>query len=171
MLVKLCFSLHFVPLDPDPQTQMKADPNGSGTASLRKWPNVKKFYIQNLVKNPGKMSRKQFCCISVSKHFLCWARIWWISTLIPPAFIFERNFSNSGKLVRLYIGKIKECKGKYCYLQGIKRYIFCSWKISKLKYELSKGIKEAKYKKTERRSTQRKLQWLILRALLDNAFR
>ena len=34
MLVKLCFSLHFIPLDPDPRTQMNPDPTGSGSASL-----------------------------------------------------------------------------------------------------------------------------------------
>ena len=34
MLVKLCFSLHFIPLDPDPGTQMNADPTGSGSTSL-----------------------------------------------------------------------------------------------------------------------------------------
>ena len=36
MLVKLCFSLHFIPLgtDPDHQTQMNKDPTGSGSTSL-----------------------------------------------------------------------------------------------------------------------------------------
>ena len=42
MLVKLCFSLHFIPLDPDPhsesdpdpRTQMNANPTGSGYTSL-----------------------------------------------------------------------------------------------------------------------------------------
>ena len=34
MLVKLCFSLHFMPLNPDPPTQMNADPTGSGSTSL-----------------------------------------------------------------------------------------------------------------------------------------
>ena len=34
LLVKLCLSLHFIPLDPDPQTQMNADPTESGSTSL-----------------------------------------------------------------------------------------------------------------------------------------
>jgi len=36
ILVKLCFSLNFMPLDPDPdpRTQMNADPTGSGSTSL-----------------------------------------------------------------------------------------------------------------------------------------
>ena len=29
VLVQLCFSLHFIPLDPDPRTQMNSDPTGS----------------------------------------------------------------------------------------------------------------------------------------------
>ena len=33
-MVKLCFSLSFIPLDPDPRTQMNADPTGSGSTSL-----------------------------------------------------------------------------------------------------------------------------------------
>jgi len=34
MLVKLLFFLHFILLDPDPQTEMNADPTGSGSTSL-----------------------------------------------------------------------------------------------------------------------------------------
>ena len=37
MFVKLCFSLHFIPLDPDPRTQMNADPTGSTSLMLRKF--------------------------------------------------------------------------------------------------------------------------------------
>ena len=40
LLVKLCFSLHFIsdyiPLDPDPRTQMNPNPTGSGSTSLIK---------------------------------------------------------------------------------------------------------------------------------------
>ena len=37
-MVKLCFSLNFIPLDPDldPRTQLNADPTGSGSTSLDK---------------------------------------------------------------------------------------------------------------------------------------
>ena len=34
MLVKLCFFVYFIPLDPDSGTQMNADPTGSGSTSL-----------------------------------------------------------------------------------------------------------------------------------------
>ena len=34
MLVKFCFSLHFIPPDPDPGTQINAGPIGSGSTSL-----------------------------------------------------------------------------------------------------------------------------------------
>ena len=36
MFVKLCFSLHFIPLDPDTRTQMNPDPTGSGSTSVLK---------------------------------------------------------------------------------------------------------------------------------------
>ena len=36
MLVKLCFPLYFIPLDPDPWTQINADPTGSGSTSLQR---------------------------------------------------------------------------------------------------------------------------------------
>ena len=36
LLVKLYFSLNFIPLDPDPRTQMNADPTGSESTSLHK---------------------------------------------------------------------------------------------------------------------------------------
>ena len=34
MLVKLCFSLNLIPVDPDPRTQLNASPTGSGSTSL-----------------------------------------------------------------------------------------------------------------------------------------
>ena len=55
MLVKLCFSLHFKPLDPvpDPRTQMNADPTGSGSTSLYIVQSLRKIRIRILDKNNG----------------------------------------------------------------------------------------------------------------------
>jgi len=49
VFVKLCFYLHFIPLDPDTRTQMNADPTGSGSTSLHLDIEIKKIVHKSLL--------------------------------------------------------------------------------------------------------------------------
>ena len=45
MLFKLCFSLHIIPLDPDPRTQINVYPTGSGSRSTTLLATALIFYV------------------------------------------------------------------------------------------------------------------------------
>ena len=65
MLVKLCLSLHFIPLDPDPQTQMNADPTGSGFGSTSL-----SYYVDILSQDNLEDTRRALCELYDFKIFL-----------------------------------------------------------------------------------------------------
>mgnify|MGYP001261887318 CR=1 FL=1 len=61
MLVKLCLSLHFIPLDPGPQTQMNADPTGYTSLS---------YYVDILSQDNLEDTRRALCELYDFKVFL-----------------------------------------------------------------------------------------------------
>ena len=64
-----CFFLHFIPLDPDtdPQTQLNADPIGSGSASLDNF-QIKKICRKKRGKRKNKLQKKN--CVKPLKIVL-----------------------------------------------------------------------------------------------------
>ena len=70
LLVKLCFYLHFIndflPLDPDPRTQMNPNPTGSGSTSVEK--NISEdSYKQN--KDFYFMNRQNYVKMEISREW------------------------------------------------------------------------------------------------------